>query len=422
MLFIDLDTLASSIAYSWLENEIHHRQTIALVRCDHADLALRNENVYALGIAGLSDGANELLYMNDLTTRTPFPSQRFALVDHNNLDSAFSTDNSSAQVITVIDHHEDEGLYKDTANPRIIAPVGSCASLVARLCPPTIPPELALLLLSAILIDTGGLKTGGKAVEEDRDAAVFLVPLSPLSANIPQNFLTPDQLQGASAIQNLYAELETKKVDVSNLSVWDLLRRDYKEYTLRLPWAGPEVSIKAGLSTVPLGLEAWITEGRLQDVAKKWMDTKGLTVHGILTSYRDPNKPGKSGKGKHRRQQLWIVSVGVESPGEDGGPPVKLDDLVDRLFKGLKASKELKLKRNKNFEIDKKDKLPAGMKARVYDQKNTDASRKVTAPTLKRILEGEAQSPDVEPTEGDRKRMKAVRRMSTNVLALFRKS
>ena len=419
LLSVDLDTLASSIAYSWLENEVHHRQTIALVRFDHADLALRNENVYALGIAGLSDGANELLYINDLPTRTPFPSQRLALVDHNQLDSAFSTDNQSAQVIAVIDHHEDEGLYKDTANPRIIAPVGSCASLVARLCPPTMPPGLALLLLSAILIDTGGLKTGGKAVGEDRDAAIFLVPLSPVTAGIPATFLTPDGLQGASAIQDIYTELETKKVDVSNLGVWDLLRRDYKEYALRLPWVGPEVSIKAGLSTVPLGLEAWITEGKLEDVAKKWMDTKGLAVHGILTTYRDANKPGKSGKGKHRREQLWIVSVGTES---SGGSPVKLDDLVDRLFKGLEASKDLKLKRNKNFEIDKKDKLPAGMKARVYDQKNTDASRKVTAPTLKRILEGEDQPSGVEPAEGDRKRMKAVRRMSTNVLALFRKS
>jgi len=181
---------------------------------------------------------------------------------------------------------------------------------------------------------------------------------------------------------------------------------------------GPEVTIKAGLSTDPLGLEEWITNGRLEAEAKKWMETKGLAVHGILTSYRDPKKPGKSGRGKHRRQELWIVREVPETGDGDGDPhtPVSLDALTNRLFKGLKASKELNLKRNKNFDIDKKGALPAGMKARVYDQKNTDASRKVIAPTLKRILED-----DVQVEGGDRKRVQAVRRMSTNVLALFRK-
>jgi exopolyphosphatase len=214
--------------------------------------------------------------------------------------------------------------------------------------------------------------------------------------------------------------LEAKKVNVSNLGVWDLLRRDFKEYTLKLPWVGPDVSIKAGLSTVPLGLEGW-TNGRLEAEAKKWMETKGLAVHGILTSYRDTKKLGKSGRGKHRRQQLWIVREVTQAGDGDGDPHVlvSLDALTNKLFKGLEADKQLKLKRNKSFDIDKKGALPAGMKARVYDQKNVDASRKVIAPALKRILEEDAQVSTVEGADG--KRATHVRRLSTNVLSLFRK-
>ena len=38
-----------------------------------------------------------------------------------------------------------------------------------------------------------------------------------------------------------------------------------------------------------------------------------------------------------------------------------------------------------------------------------------------RVQQSYDGSPDVEPTGGDRKRMRAVRRMSTNIFALFRK-
>jgi hypothetical protein len=58
----------------------------------------------------------------------------------------------------IIQHHKDT---QDTSR-----------TLVARLSPNlSIPPELSTLLLSAILIDTHGLKLGGKALDVDREAA-----------------------------------------------------------------------------------------------------------------------------------------------------------------------------------------------------------------------------------------------------------
>jgi exopolyphosphatase len=402
---LDLDTLASSITYSWLETEVHKRQTIALIRFEKKDLVLRRENIHALTLAGLTADANELLFIDELPESKVFPSHKFALVDHNHIGSSFIANNPTAQVVAVVDHHEDEGLYKN-ANPRIVVPAGSCTSLIAHLCPPEIPAELATLLLCAMLIDTGDFKEGGKALQVDRDAATFLLPRSTLASSLPHDVSTTAAPYDAPAIKDLAAELEAQKDDVSNLSVRDLLRRDYKEYTYQLPWADARISIKAGLSTVPLGLDTWITHGRLEQQAQPWMESRGLAVHGILTSYK--HKSEKSGKGKHRREQLWIVREGAETiddttAGTDGTPSaLSVETLAERLFTGLVASKELELKRNKEFEIDKKGKLPAGMKARVYDQKNTEASRKVTAPTLQIILANPGPLPEVITIEEDK--------------------
>jgi exopolyphosphatase len=65
-------------------------------------------------------------------------------------------------------------LYIGAVDPRVVAPSRSCASHVAALAPPNLPSDLATLLLSAILIDTGGLKPGEKAPPIDLRAANLL--------------------------------------------------------------------------------------------------------------------------------------------------------------------------------------------------------------------------------------------------------
>jgi exopolyphosphatase len=237
----DLDSIASSIAYAWVLSEVKKIPAIPLVQVQHDDLNLRPENIYAFKLAGLTESLEELLTSSDVSEFKPFPSQKFALVDHNRLGSTFSLDNPTAEVVSVIDHHEDEKLYLN-ASPRIIAPCGSCASHVATQFPPEPLPDLALLLLTAILIDTDGLKPGGKAVQTDRDSALFLAPKSsiansipPLSALSPIDHPNPDALYEAQAIKDLTKALRDRKSDVSHLSGFDLLRRDYKEYSHTLP-------------------------------------------------------------------------------------------------------------------------------------------------------------------------------------------
>lgn len=401
----DLDSFASSIAYSWIQSEVHKQKAIPLMQIERHDLDLRAENLYALQLAGLHDPKNELLYMTDISDSKPFPSNKFSLVDHNCLGPYFTSENPTAQVVSVVDHHEDENLYRDSADPRTIAPAGSCASHVAHMCPPEIPPELATLLLCAILIDTGGLKPGGKALEVDLAAVAFLIPRSTFASSVSTVFLSqlsedPKSKEGAlhevKPIKDLTEELGRRKTDLSHLTAWDLLRRDYKEYIHELPWTTSNVSIKAGLSTVPVRLDAWITEGRLEREGQRWMEHRGLSILGVLTSYRDEKSLGKSGKGKHKREMVWIVRDGVTVSPRDGdasasdtaSTPFNVEELATRLWKGLESSQDLKLTRKNKFDIDKSGKLPPSMHARVYKQGNVDATRKITAPLLKAILQG----------------------------------
>ncbi|KAJ8579458.1 DHH phosphoesterase [Rhizopogon salebrosus TDB-379] len=184
----------------------------------------------------------------------PLQAPQLALVDHNVLDPRYAS--LPVTVAAIIDHHADEEKYL-TAKPRIIeTEAGSCASLVARIFASLnlgMPGGLATLLLSAILIDTKGLK-GGKTSDIDRESAAFLLPLSPLTEG--EEITPPSDVEHLPSVQSLFANLDKKKSDVSDLSTRDLLRRDYKEYAFNVPSSDLETqssqTITAGLATVPL--------------------------------------------------------------------------------------------------------------------------------------------------------------------------
>lgn len=352
-----------------------------------------------------------MLCIDDLPSQTPFPSTAFALVDHNRLLPPYTKDNPAARVTAIIDHHADEGQHIN-ANPRVVRPAGSCSSLVTTIhCPDELPSDLATLLFSAILIDTGGLKVGGKALDVDRAAAAYLIPRSSFAETLSQetllalggpakqgiagagaepHTLTAEELQGVPLVKDLAGQLAGAKFDLSALSTPELLRRDYKEYNFALPWERG-TTIKAGLATVPRKLK------KCEDVVKwsmHWMAHRGLTVFGVLTSFEGKPKPGKS-KGKHKREQLWFVrdGSGILEGFEEGEqveqvPQLDLKELAHRLWEGLEDSKVLDLEKHKKFKVEEKG-VPKFVKAKVYLQGNANATRKATAPLLKTILEGE---------------------------------
>ncbi|KAG2141288.1 hypothetical protein DEU56DRAFT_796109 [Suillus clintonianus] len=387
----DLDSLTSALGYAWLRSNTSGK-AIAFITTPREDFMLRAENLHALGLAGINQPFEELYCSGD-----PMPSQvsQFALVDHNVLHTSYAS--PTARVVAVIDHHEDEGQYKDTANPRIVEPAGSCSSLVARLYQSSsnlsIPPELSTLLLSSILVDTRGLKEGGKALDVDREAAAFLIPHY-LLAHDEEVFISSDHqpITQHPSVQSLSTTLAEKKLSVSHLSTRDLLRRDYKEYAFTTPApddaAQSSNGIRVGLATVPLRLSALFASSNhpMQEI-QDWLAERDLSILGVLTTFR--NK-----KGKGRREQLWIIKTGDEG-------------IAEKLWEGLEASKELELKRldfskfvgsadtaeeseDEDTEEVTTDEAQFGASyvARAYKQGNADATRKQTAPILRRLMEG----------------------------------
>ncbi|KAG5350390.1 putative exopolyphosphatase [Termitomyces sp. T112] len=387
----DLDSVASSIAYAWLLSEVHNKPSIPLLQLERDDLDLRAENTHALSLAGITQPKEQLLFLTDLAPfsltapTAAFPSHTFALVDHNTLASAYTFQNPLATVTDILDHHADEGNHLN-ASPRIIIPSGSCTSHVSALFPPEIPATLATLLLTGILIDTNGLKPGGKALDIDHTAAAFLAPHSTLASQLSlasisspraDAFTQPEDLYNTTAIKDLTHRLKNLKGSIDHLSARDLLRRDYKEYVLDVPGAG---SIRVGLASVPVRLREW----KLQDAVGAWMEERELQVLGVLTSFHG----GSKGKKKFKREMAWVVYDGRKKDKEE---QILLDvpALAKKLFKGLERSEELKvkLKKKKMYDMEKGGRLPDGARSRTYDQGNVNATRKVTAPVMKTILE-----------------------------------
>jgi len=313
---------------------------------------------------------------DELPSDSP-PAMKYALLDHNVLTKRFAAD-KDARVVAIVDHHEDERHHLD-ASPRIVeVPTGSCSSLVARLIqqewPEGMSREIARLLLCAVLIDTDGLKPGGKAESTDREVAPFLLEKAGLGTTSEHAIADLHNVKEAKELAQI---LEIRKDSVDHLSPRDLLRRDYKEYRFVPAW-NAEGTVLVGLATVPKGIKA-ITGGdkdggrELATACIARLEEKGLDALGVLTSWKDEGKDGK--KGKKRREMVWVVR------GEE--------KLEDRLWKGLEGSKELDLERKEN------GKYVAGMEEaggkdfeiRMYEQRNAQATRKVTAPLIKTIIE-----------------------------------
>jgi len=343
---------------------------VPLLQTPRADLPLRPENLYALDFSGVD--ASQLLTGDELPSDVA-PANKYALVDHNTLAERFAV-YEGVRVVSIIDHHDDEKHYLD-ASPRIIeVPTGSCSSLVTRLIkkewPEGMTRGVARLLLSAMLIDTSGLKAGGKAEVADREVAPFLVEKAEL-AEVRIGAVT--ETQGVGEVKELTKTLEAKKDSVDDLGPRDLLRRDYKEYRFVPSW-DVKGTLVVGLSSAPRSIKVIAGEDKkggrvLGAVCRAWVEEKGLDMFGVLASWKDE-------KGHHRRQMLWVVRDDQE--------------VKRRLWEGLEGSKELKVERKegKKYVEGIEEGVGEGLKARVYELGNKHATRKVTAPVIRSIIEG----------------------------------
>lgn len=398
-LILDLDSLASSIAYAYLDNSLNANRSLALTLTPRKLMTLRPENLLALQQSNIPDSV--LLHPEDLPHGTEGligAGVNIGLVDHNVLLARFGGEADFDKVKSIVDHHEDEGKSL-SANPRVVkVPTGSTSSLVTNHFSPTWkgivsspagvsagpPPELATLLLSALLIDTQGLKDGGKATQDDYDAANFLYALSTL----PQTqTLSTDPTNVAPALTDFADKLIAAKYDVSGLNTHQLLERDYKQY----PWdtASPRFPVvNVGISTVPMSLKDQLKAEKGWDaymaVADTFMLERGVDVLGMSTTF-------KSSKGKSKRELLLVVRAGGSLPDLAAA-----QEVLGALAKGLEADtevfdmqpwsgKEGSKKEAFAEEAEKGLDSPTRL-AKVWNQGNHRSTRKQIAPAMHAIV------------------------------------
>lgn len=176
----DLDSAASAIALSYVMNheQAHFARTygvpqgvyVPVIQTPRRALSQRKENLYVYEY--VQAPVMSLLCVDELgdlgsPAWGPGANVSLGLVDHSQLRAAWGAER---RIVLVVDHHEDEGLYRE-APLRIIrapstSPVGSAASLVASLAYEArrgspLETSVADLLLSAIVLDTRNVCTDG---------------------------------------------------------------------------------------------------------------------------------------------------------------------------------------------------------------------------------------------------------------------
>ncbi|KAG0357340.1 Exopolyphosphatase [Gamsiella multidivaricata] len=372
----DLDSIISALTTSFFLSRLQaNKNTIVVpfLNIPQADLALRSDVEYVLSANHIN--RDQLFFRDQLPIFEQLLSKDqllLFLVDHNKIAGTMSS-LKDAKVVGVIDHHADENLYFDTANPRRIEMVGSCTSLVAdeffknaiaaidedeketsndnEKCPSWVQ-QVARLLLGPILIDTMNLNPAMKKVK----------PLDTAMANLifPYAHL--------ESMEELYRRIDDARKDTSRLSCYDLLRKDYKEWTVIQHPGNQEV--KVGISSV-IGLMA------------KYVDRDGKeSIHQAIDQWA-----------KNRTLDLCIVLL-ADDPGEEHGGYQRqvivnpISSSVMDIPGQMEKISDLQLERT--TLVDTADLVSRGRRA--YLQHNSTCTRKQVWPMVEKLLTQPAQT------------------------------
>lgn len=215
--------------------------------------------------------------------------------------------------------------------------VGSCASLVTEILVTDgnyeLGPDLATLLVSAILLDTGNLQLGHVVKDKDKEMAEQLLKL------LPEDF----------DAQAHYDCLSKARRDISKLSTPQVLGRDYKQ-----SFVSDKFCI--GFSTITAELGAFVTRDNFTEELNSFYKKHSLHVLLLLGAY-----PADGDHGNWRRQ-IAVCRC------EEGG----WSDLADSIGSMLEAHDELKCTRVLEGQFD-------GL---LLEQDNTTLSRKHILPLV----------------------------------------
>ncbi|EME38190.1 hypothetical protein DOTSEDRAFT_181967 [Dothistroma septosporum NZE10] len=349
----DLDSLTSAVTWAYhlehsTQNTSHPIKAIALLQTPTDALDLRPENKLALKNSLMSTGHSDLLTTDELPEHPETLSRDIkgiVIVDH----PAPLRKWDNAPILSIFDHHQDRGAGKD-AKPRIFEKVASCTTLVATqmldewaALPEQyhLPHELLEMMLSAIAIDAGGLED---ATDADKDISQRVLDLS------RWNKRDLDK-----QMEKLDDELKKAKKDLDDLTVRDLLRRDWKGDLVDTPSPRtPTVSL--GFASIPFSLDE---------------QTKKTEFEELFDWFAVKDKRGK----KHKIREIVLV---VRSD-------VRIDDVqADALFKTVSEAVE------KEPTLEAKPWHRAnelGRRQMVWTHEREDAGRKVIRPIIEKAVE-----------------------------------
>jgi exopolyphosphatase len=292
-------------------------------------------------------------------------NSKWFLVDHNVLTGDIGHQFSD-KVVGVIDHHVDEHKHSLTTSPtegegRAIRPVGSCMTLAIQTLRDTWPErhdkwdeELAYLALGPILVDTDNCTNKDKTTQEDIDAEEFLEALA-------TDFLRDSYV----------GEIKKKKKDIGDLTVEEILRKDFKQWT--------EGDIVLGVSSVVRSI-AWLVKkaggedefvGLVEKFGKEraiGQGKKGLGLCCVMASSSD--------KGGRFRREIFLLARTAEA--KKAGEKFE-KEAQENL--GLKGWDEGNLDLDTGGEEDGN-----GGWRKCFVQEKTENSRKQVAPLLREAM------------------------------------
>ena len=286
---IDLDSLCSAVVLAYLRTYAPKSKTlyIPLSNIPRADLSLRPELLPVLSHAKLK--LEDLITLSDLpppskqAAQLPPDKTSWILVDHNTLQGDLGK-TYGRRIIGCIDHHDEEGKVPRDCEPRIIRKSGSCSSLIidhyreawnslakSSSSRETIiwDAELAKLALAPVLIDTTNLTDESKTTPTDTEAVRYLA--AKITATKGSEYHPEDY----------FKEISEAKEDIGSLSVYDILRKDYKQWT-------EKGSLNLGVSSVVKDIQFLIEKSgsaeKFFDILKDFAAERELALFSIMTT------------------------------------------------------------------------------------------------------------------------------------------
>lgn len=234
---------------------------IPVIWIKREDLVLRNEVVTLFKKYELD--TNDLVFKEDVNFDSFMKESldiKVTLVDHNNKVCHPELTNFVTQII---DHHE---LSNDHDKAKLnIEMTGSCSTLITEEIYYNCRELLNLkpitdFLIAAILIDTINLDLyAGRTTEKDIFFAEVLLSFSNINPDV------------------FFKELQDAKMNISSLSTYDILRKDYKQVH-----CNKNNSIQIGFSSATIHPTVFLVREDLETVSHNFMQKFNIDVLVIM--------------------------------------------------------------------------------------------------------------------------------------------